>query len=276
MAGGGGGGRGGREQGLGGRGWGGATHTHPHNRAPTHPLRPPHSPLFRPRLSIVPTPHPTPQLCTERLGRLVTYSFYKNIAYWGVLVGFQFYCGFSGECVCVLKSTRKTLRVCVCVYVCVCVCVCVGGGSSFQIKPLPTQGGFARLAGPAHVRKPHCIPYPTRNTSLRFSFSCLALRAWVPPLSPPPALSPTGQALIDDISGSFYNVVFTAAPILVVALQVGARRRQCVGGVCGWGELDVCVCGGGGVRGRGGGRRGAGRALILHAACREPSGESAL
>ncbi|EFJ44669.1 hypothetical protein VOLCADRAFT_121291 [Volvox carteri f. nagariensis] len=77
-------------------------------------------PLFR---HLVPLLLVHGQLCSERLSRLITYSFYKNLAYWGVLLMFQFYCGFSG------------------------------------------------------------------------------------------------QALIDDISGSFYNVVFTAFPILVVALQ---------------------------------------------------------
>ncbi|GIL91731.1 hypothetical protein Vretifemale_19315, partial [Volvox reticuliferus] len=77
-------------------------------------------PLFR---HLVPLLLVHGQLCTERLSRLITYSFYKNLTYWGVLLAFQFYCGFSG------------------------------------------------------------------------------------------------QALIDDISGSFYNVVLTALPILVVALQ---------------------------------------------------------
>ncbi|PNH05132.1 putative phospholipid-transporting ATPase VA, partial [Tetrabaena socialis] len=77
-------------------------------------------PLFR---HLVPLLLVHGQLSCERLSRLITYSFYKNLAAWGVLVAYQFYCGFSG------------------------------------------------------------------------------------------------QALIDDISGSFYNVVFTAAPILVVALQ---------------------------------------------------------
>ncbi|KAG2482606.1 hypothetical protein HYH03_018490, partial [Edaphochlamys debaryana] len=68
-------------------------------------------------------------LSAERLSRLVVYSFYKNLAYGGSLLLFQFYCGFSG------------------------------------------------------------------------------------------------QALIDDISGSFYNVVFTAFPVLVAALQESSAPR---------------------------------------------------
>jgi len=36
-------------------------------------------------------------LSAYRLSRLIKYSFYKNIAFGGMLFFFQFYCGFSGQ-----------------------------------------------------------------------------------------------------------------------------------------------------------------------------------
>ncbi|GFR47246.1 hypothetical protein Agub_g8931 [Astrephomene gubernaculifera] len=50
-------------------------------------------PLFR---HLVPLLLVHGTLSNERLSRLITYSFYKNLAYWGMLLAFQFYCGFSG------------------------------------------------------------------------------------------------------------------------------------------------------------------------------------
>ena len=36
-------------------------------------------------------------LSAYRLSRLIKYSFYKNIAFGGMLFFYQFYCGFSGQ-----------------------------------------------------------------------------------------------------------------------------------------------------------------------------------
>lgn len=143
------------------------------------------------------------QLSHYRLGRLIKFSFFKNISFAFILIYYQFFCGFSGELFRLTFVIREKVV-------------------SVSLSDTPKLVAFSN---PRFSPTLFSLPFTVAQIvwcRLSLSEKRILMIALVIRLN---ALSLTsflllyeGQTLIDDISAAMYNVVFTSMPILLFSV----------------------------------------------------------